>query len=62
MTEPRIPIATYRLQFHREFGFADACKLLGYLAQLGISDVYASPILTSRRAGSVVERADGGAE
>ena len=62
MTEPRIPIATYRLQFYREFGFADACKLLGYLAQLGISDVYASPILTSRRAGSVVERADGGAE
>src|SRR5271168_3211309 len=49
MTETRIPIATYRLQFHREFGFADACKLLDYLAQLGISDVYASPILTSRR-------------
>ena len=49
MTEPRIPIATYRFQFHREFGFAEACKLLDYLAQLGISDVYASPILTSRR-------------
>jgi (1->4)-alpha-D-glucan 1-alpha-D-glucosylmutase len=49
MTEPRIPTATYRLQFHREFGFADACRLLDYLARLGISDVYASPILTSRR-------------
>jgi (1->4)-alpha-D-glucan 1-alpha-D-glucosylmutase len=45
----RIPIATYRLQFHANFGFADACKILDYLAQLGISDVYASPILTSRR-------------
>src|SRR5271163_2938115 len=49
MAETRIPIATYRLQFHREFTFADACGILDYLAQLGISDVYASPILTSRR-------------
>jgi (1->4)-alpha-D-glucan 1-alpha-D-glucosylmutase len=49
MAEMRIPIATYRLQFHREFTFADACGILDYLAQLGISDVYASPILTSRR-------------
>lgn len=45
----RIPIATYRLQFHREFRFADAGKVLDYLAALGISDIYASPILTSRR-------------
>ncbi len=45
----RIPTATYRLQFHREFTFADAGKILDYLAALGISDVYASPILTSRR-------------
>jgi (1->4)-alpha-D-glucan 1-alpha-D-glucosylmutase len=44
-----IPTATYRLQFHREFTFADACNILDYLADLGISDVYASPILTSRR-------------
>ncbi len=49
MAETRIPIATYRLQFHRGFTFADACGILDYLAQLGISDVYASPILTSRR-------------
>jgi (1->4)-alpha-D-glucan 1-alpha-D-glucosylmutase len=45
----RIPTATYRLQFHREFTFADACKILDYLTALGISDVYASPVLTSRR-------------
>jgi (1->4)-alpha-D-glucan 1-alpha-D-glucosylmutase len=49
MAVARIPIATYRLQFHREFRFADACKVLDYLAALGISDVYASPILASRR-------------
>ncbi len=49
MTSARIPVATYRLQFHREFTFADACHILDYLAQLGISDVYASPVLTSRR-------------
>jgi (1->4)-alpha-D-glucan 1-alpha-D-glucosylmutase len=45
---PRIPTATYRLQFHKGFTFADACKILDYLQQLGISDVYASPVLTSR--------------
>ncbi|HZC64998.1 MAG TPA: malto-oligosyltrehalose synthase, partial [Candidatus Dormibacteraeota bacterium] len=48
MTASRIPVATYRLQFHRSFTFADACNILDYLQQLGISDVYASPILTSR--------------
>ncbi len=48
MTATRIPVATYRLQFHRGFTFVDACNILDYLQQLGISDVYASPILTSR--------------
>ncbi len=38
-----IPTATYRLQFHREFTFANARALVPYLAQLGISHVYASP-------------------
>ncbi len=45
----RIPLATYRLQFNKDFRFADACKILDYLRDLGISDVYASPILSSRR-------------
>ena len=49
MASTRIPVATYRLQFHRDFRFADACKILDYLAALGISDIYASPILASRR-------------
>jgi (1->4)-alpha-D-glucan 1-alpha-D-glucosylmutase len=37
------PTATYRLQFHRGFTFAQARELVPYLAQLGISHVYASP-------------------
>ncbi|GLK72508.1 malto-oligosyltrehalose synthase [Ancylobacter dichloromethanicus] len=36
--------ATYRLQFHRGFTFADAQALVPYLAELGISHLYASPI------------------
>ena len=41
--QPRIPTATYRLQFHREFTFNDARAILPYLEALGVSDVYASP-------------------
>src|SRR5688500_5722012 len=41
----RVPIATYRLQFHSGFGFADASRLVGYLSELGITDLYSSPIL-----------------
>lgn len=40
----RIPTATYRLQFRGEFTFTDALKVLPYLKELGISDVYASPL------------------
>lgn len=36
--------ATYRLQFHRGFTFADAEARVPYLAELGISHLYASPI------------------
>jgi len=43
----KIPRATYRLQFHPQFTFTDAQKIVGYLSQLGISDIYASPILKS---------------
>ncbi|MDB5508545.1 MAG: malto-oligosyltrehalose synthase, partial [Hyphomicrobiales bacterium] len=38
------PRATYRLQFHAGFTFDMAREILPYLAQLGISHVYASPI------------------
>jgi (1->4)-alpha-D-glucan 1-alpha-D-glucosylmutase len=43
------PRATYRLQFHRDFPFAAGAKLAPYLASLGISHVYSSPILTARK-------------
>ncbi len=39
------PGATYRLQLHREFGFAAAAAVAGYLAALGVTHVYLSPIL-----------------
>ena len=42
------PLATYRLQLHREFTFAHATALLPYLARLGISHVYCSPFLKAR--------------
>ena len=44
----RVPAATYRLQFHRDFRFRDAIALVPYLARLGVSHVYASPFLKSR--------------
>ena len=40
---PKIPSATYRLQFHGGFTFNDARGILDYLDDLGISDIYASP-------------------
>src|SRR5579884_1503927 len=42
---PRIPVGTYRLQLHAEFGFDDAAQIADYLRQLGISHVYSSPYL-----------------
>ncbi|HUE12455.1 MAG TPA: alpha-amylase family glycosyl hydrolase, partial [Steroidobacteraceae bacterium] len=42
------PRATMRLQFHRGFTFSDARSLSEYFASLGISHVYASPIMTVR--------------
>jgi (1->4)-alpha-D-glucan 1-alpha-D-glucosylmutase len=45
----RIPVATYRLQFTPDFDFDAAIAVAPYLAELGVSDLYASPILTPRR-------------
>ncbi len=42
------PRATMRLQFHRGFTFAQAADLAPYLASLGVSHVYSSPIMTAR--------------
>lgn len=41
--------ATYRLQFRPEFGFAAVDAIVGYLDQLGVSHIYASPLLKARR-------------
>jgi len=48
MPIPATPTATYRLQFNRGFGFAEAGALVGYLHGLGISHCYASPYLKAR--------------
>lgn len=48
VAQRRIPAATYRLQFNADFTFADARAILGYLDDLGISDLYASPIFLPR--------------
>lgn len=45
----RFPTATYRVQLNNNFRFADARKILDYLQSLGISDLYLSPILMSRK-------------
>lgn len=42
-------LATYRLQFNKDFTFQNAAKIVEYLSDLGITHVYASPILTARR-------------
>ena len=44
----RIPGATYRLQFTPEFGFSEAAAILPYLRDLGVTDIYASPIFYAR--------------
>jgi (1->4)-alpha-D-glucan 1-alpha-D-glucosylmutase len=41
----RAPTSTYRLQLRPEFGFDDAAEVLPYLHDLGVSDVYLSPVL-----------------
>ncbi|HEY9510895.1 MAG TPA: alpha-amylase family glycosyl hydrolase, partial [Verrucomicrobiae bacterium] len=40
----RVPGATYRLQFNRDFTFRQGTEILEYLRDLGITDVYASPL------------------
>ena len=45
ITHPRIPTATYRLQFNDTFTFIDAARIVPYLHALGITDCYASSYL-----------------
>src|SRR5215470_17527057 len=41
----RIPGATFRLQFNRDFTFRQAKEVAAYLHELGITDCYCSPLL-----------------
>ncbi|MFN2433222.1 MAG: malto-oligosyltrehalose synthase [Gemmatimonadota bacterium] len=48
MSDETPPRATYRLQLHGGFRLDDARAQVPYLSQLGVSHVYASPLLAAR--------------
>lgn len=41
------PVATYRIQLHKEFNFSQLLSVLDYLQELGAVTLYTSPIFTS---------------
>jgi (1->4)-alpha-D-glucan 1-alpha-D-glucosylmutase len=43
----RVPAATYRLQVHADFRLDDAAAVADYLADLGVTHAYSSPLLRS---------------
>jgi (1->4)-alpha-D-glucan 1-alpha-D-glucosylmutase len=52
LSERGAPLATYRLQLSSAFTLADARRLVPYLELLGVSHVYASPLLAARAGSS----------
>jgi (1->4)-alpha-D-glucan 1-alpha-D-glucosylmutase len=46
--DARVPVSTYRVQVHKDFTFAAAAGIAGYLKKLGIGDFYSSPIFEAR--------------
>jgi len=44
----KIPLTTYRLQFCPDFDFDQARGTLAYLYQLGVTDIYASPVFAAK--------------
>jgi (1->4)-alpha-D-glucan 1-alpha-D-glucosylmutase len=48
MMAKRLPTSTYRLQFNHNFTLKQAQGLIDYLANLGITDCYASPLVLAR--------------
>ena len=46
---PAIPVATYRIQFTKDFDFDKAAEVVPYLKALGITHLYASPFMTARK-------------
>ena len=47
-TDARVPVSTYRVQMHKDFTFAHAQAIAGYLKLLGIGAFYSSPIFEAR--------------
>jgi len=47
--KPSIPVSTCRIQFNHGFTFRDALKIIGYLHELGITDLYASPYFKAKK-------------
>lgn len=43
-----IPGSTYRFQFHRDFPLTKGTEAVDYLSDLGITDLYSSPLLNAR--------------
>jgi (1->4)-alpha-D-glucan 1-alpha-D-glucosylmutase len=46
------PVTTYRVQFHHGFRFVDGRDLVPYLSELGVTDLYSSPLYKARRGSS----------
>jgi (1->4)-alpha-D-glucan 1-alpha-D-glucosylmutase len=50
VTSLKPPTATYRVQLNSDFGFAQLKDAVPYLAELGVSHIYASPIFQAKKA------------
>lgn len=46
---PAVPLATYRLQLTADFDFDKAAAIVPYLKALGITHLYASPVMKARK-------------
>jgi (1->4)-alpha-D-glucan 1-alpha-D-glucosylmutase len=47
-TDVYLPASTYRVQLNKEFTFADLRSIVAYLHELGITTIYAAPVLKSK--------------
>lgn len=45
LSRQTLPVATYRVQMNRDFTLSQAAELIPYLHDLGITDLYSSPLL-----------------
>src|SRR6056297_2702408 len=44
-TQTHCPLATYRLQLNKSFPLSRVAESINYLSELGVSHIYASPVL-----------------